>query len=259
MRIEKRLVVITGASSGIGLGLLQRFEKSGDKVIDISRHGRDFKCDVSDYSALKKVMDEIYKRHGEIDIVIACAGYGLNGAIEFVGEEEAKKQFDVNFFGTSNLCKYAIPKMKPNGKIIIMSSAMALLPVPYKAYYAASKVAVDRLAICLRMELSKTSIQVTSICPGDIKSDFTKNRVKQETTNARYGDTIANVIEQSEKKQSKRMPLEKAVNKIYKICEKKTLKSRYIIGLKYKLLNLARKVFPKELMVGMTENLYMKK
>ena len=133
MRIEKRTVVITGASSGIGKGLKEIFERKGDKVIDVSLDGKDYKCDVGDEKRLKEVFDDIYLNHGGIDILVTCAGYGVSGAIELIKEDDAKKQFDVNFFGTSNTCKYAIPMMNRKGKIVIISSATAIFPLPFKA------------------------------------------------------------------------------------------------------------------------------
>ena len=259
MRTERRIVVITGASSGIGLGLLNYFESVGDTVLDVSLDGRDYACDISDPKALKKVIDDIYKSHGNIDILISCAGYGLSGAVELIDEAAAKKQFDVNFFGTSNLCKYAIARMNDNGKIILLSSAAALFPVPFKAYYCASKAAVDSFARCLKMELSKTNIQVTSICPGDIKTNFTENRIKNYQTNARYGNSIKFVTEPTEKTEAKRMNKEVAIKKIYNICEKEKLKPRYIVGAKYKCLNFFRKILPNSWFEKIIKNKFIKK
>ncbi|MBP3431867.1 MAG: SDR family NAD(P)-dependent oxidoreductase [Clostridia bacterium] len=243
MRIEKRTIVITGASSGIGLGLKEKFEKKGDVVIDVSLNGADYQCDVADHKQLKAVFDDIYLNHGEIDILVTCAGYGISGAIELLKEEDTKKQFDVNFFGTANACKYAIPMMKKKGKMVIIASATALFPLPFKAYYCASKAAVDSFAQSLRMELSRTKIQVTSICPGDIKTNFSNNRVKVYETNERYGNSIELSTKPTEKTEKRRMPPEYAVKKLMKICEKKHFKPRYIIGKQYKFFNVCRKVF----------------
>ena len=248
MRTEKRVVVISGASSGIGLGLYNLYKEAGDIVLDISRHSNDYVCDVSDSEKLKKVVDEIYKEYGPIDILIANAGYSVSGAVELIDETEAKKMFDVNYFGTTNLCKYAIPKMNPNGKIVCIASAMALFPVPFQAYYSSSKAAVDNFSTCLRMELSKTKLQVTSICPSYVRTNFSKNRLKVYETNERYGDSIKKTIEPTQKSEAKRMPQEKAVKIIYKICDKNHLKPRYIIGTKYKIFNFFRKLLPKSWM-----------
>ena len=259
MRVEKRKIVITGASSGMGLGLKKYFENLGDDVIDISLDGKDYQCDVSDYKVLKDAFDDIYKNHGEIDMLVTCAGYGISGAIELLDEEATKKQFDVNFFGTANACKYAIPMLKPNGKIIVLASAQAMFPIPFRAYYSSSKPAVDMLAQSLRMELSQTKIQVTSICPGDVKTNFSKNRVKVYETNERYGQAIKLSTQPSEKSENKRMSPEYAIKKIAKICEKRHLKPRYIIGKKYKLFNLARRLFSTNLINKVTMKMYYKK
>lgn len=243
MRIEKRTIVITGASSGIGLGLRNIFESKGDLVIDISKDGSDFKCDVADHKKLKSIFEEIYLNHGEIDMLITCAGYGISGAIELLKEDDTKKQFDVNFFGTANACKYAIPMMKKDGKFVIIASATAIFPLPFKAYYCASKAAVDSFAQSLRMELSQTKMQVTSICPGDIKTNFSANRVKIYETNERYGNSIEISTKPTEKSESRRMAPEYAIKKIYNICEKKNLKPRYIVGRQYKFFNVCKHLF----------------
>ena len=219
VRIEKRTIVITGATSGLGKGLKEIFESKGDVVIDISIDSEQYKCDVGDYKALKKVFDDIYLNYGEIDMLITCAGYGLSGAIELLDEQQTKKQFDVNFFGTANACKYAIPIMNKKGKIIIISSVNAIFPVPFKAYYCASKAAVDNFARCLKMELAR------------------KNRIKVYESNERYGKMIELSTSFTENADKHRMSSDHAVKKIYKICEKKHLKNRYIVGNTFKMLN----------------------
>lgn len=259
MRIEKRTIVITGASSGLGLGLKNLFESKGDVVIDISLDGTDYALDVSDEKKLKAAFDEIYKNYGEIDMLITCAGYGVSGAIELLDEKATKKQFDVNFFGTANACKYAIPMMKKNGKIILIASATALFPLPFKAYYCASKAAVDSFAHSLRMELSETLIQVTSICPGDVRTNFSQNRVKMYETNERYGNSVKLSTQPTEKTEKRRMSPEYAVAKIYKICEKKHLKARYIVGKQYHIFNAFKKLLTDQSMSGIVTKIFYKK
>ncbi len=259
MRIEKRTIVITGASSGLGLGLKNYFEKKGDVVIDISLDGTNYSVDVADHKKLKAIFDEIYLENGEIDMLITCAGYGVSGAIELLKEDATKKQFDVNFFGTANACKYAIPMMKKKGKIIILASATALFPLPFKAYYCASKAAVDSFAQSLRMELSQTQIQVTSICPGDVRTNFSNNRVKVYETNERYGNSIELSTKPTEKTEARRMTPEYAVKKLAKICEKSHLKPRYIIGKQYKFFNVARKMLSQNSMNYFLTKIFYKK
>ncbi len=259
MRIEKRTIVITGASSGFGLGLKNIFQQIGDVVIDISRTGTDYQIDVSDEKKLKAAFDEIYKNYGEIDMLITCAGYGVTGAVELLDEKTTRKQFDVNFFGTTFACKYAIPKMRKDGKIIILSSTTALFPLPFKAYYCASKAAVDNFARCLKMELSQTSIQVTSICPGATRTKFWQNGIQNFDTSERYGNAVKLSTEQNQKTERASMSSQKTIKRIYKICEKKKLKPRYIIGREYKLFNFFRKVFTTKTMDKMSTRIFYKK
>ncbi len=258
MRLERRLIVITGASSGLGKGLKEKYEEKGDIVLDISLDGSNYACDVSDHAKMKAIFDEIYKEYGEIDMLITCAGYGLSGAIELLDETAAHKQFDVNFFGTANACKYAIPMMKKNGKIILIASATALFPVPFRTYYSASKAAVDNFAQGLRMELAQTEIQVTSICPGDVKTNFTENRVKVYETNERYGKAIELSTKPTPKTENRRMSPEYAVKKMFAVCEKKHLKPRYIIGKQYHLFNFAHKIFPLSWINAVTTKIFHK-
>ncbi len=259
MKTKKRTIVITGASSGIGLGLKNKFEALGDTVIDISLNSNQYDCDVSDHKKLKSCFEDIYQKHGQIDMLITCAGYGISGAVELLKEEDTQKQCNVNFFGTANACKYAIPLMKEKGKLILIASATALFPIPFKAYYCASKAAVDSFALSLRMELSQTDIQVTSICPGDIKTNFSKNRVKIYDTNERYGNCIRLSTEPTEKTESRRMSPQYAISKIYKICEKKHLKPRYIIGKQYHFFNACRKMFSTNIMNKALTKIFYKK
>lgn len=255
---EKRTIVITGASSGIGKGLKEAFEKKGDKVISISIDSGDYVCDVSDTNKLKEIFNEIGKEN-KIDMLITCAGYGISGAVELLSEEMAKKEFDVNFWGTVNSCKFAIPLMNKNSKLIMISSATALFPVPFKAYYCSSKAAVSSFSQALRMELSQTDIQVTAICPGDIKTNFTKNRVKIYDTNSRYNDSIQLSTQPTEKTEKRRMSPEYAIRKIELICEKKKLKPQYIVGKQYKIFNFLKHVSSLSLQLKVLTKLFYKK
>ena len=163
-----------------------------------------------------------------------------------------------NFFGTAFACKYALTMLKPRGKIIIISSATALFPLPFKTYYCASKAAVDSFAESLRMELSRTDIQVTSVCPGDVRTNFSENRVKVYDTNERYGKSIDLSTRPTEKTEKRRMSPEYAVKKLLAICEKKHLKPRYIIGNQYHFFNFARKILPQSAMIKILTKIFYK-
>lgn len=244
-----KVVLITGASSGIGQKLKEYYTKQNDIVLNISRNVENddynFSCDISNIENLEKVFNQITDKYNHIDILINCAGYGISGASELISDEEVKRIFDVNFFGTYKLIKLCLPLMNESSKIINISSACALFPLPFRTLYCASKSAVTMFSECLRMELFPTKIQVTNICPGDIKTNFTKNRVKVFATNERYGNRIENATKKVDSREHRRMSIDYACKKIFKICEKKKLKSRYIIGAKYKTFYILQKMFPK--------------
>ena len=126
--------------------------------------------------------DRVMKRfrEGRIDILINNAGYGISGAIEFTPTEEAKKQFDVNFFGMVNVNRAVLPIMRRqhSGRILNLSSVAGQIAIPFQAYYSASKAAVLIYTMALANEVRCFGIHVTAIMPGDIHTGFTAARRK---------------------------------------------------------------------------------
>lgn len=256
-----RIVVITGASSGIGLKTAELFRKSGDKVINISKSPSDvgdenYLADVSNEEEIERVFEEIKRDYGRIDILVNNAGYGMSGVTELLSTEECKKIFDVNYFGTLNCIKKALHIMGNGSKIINLGSAMALFPIPFRAMYGASKAAVVNLSQSLRMELAPLGIDVCVICPGNTKTNFTKNRVKEFDTNERYGDRITVATDKIDKNDSKRMLPDCVARAILKQANKKRTKPMVIVGGKYKLLYLISNLTPKCWLLDITAKLY---
>ncbi len=244
-----RVVVITGGTSGIGEACANEFIKNGDTVVVMSRknhnHSQNFyMCDVSIEAMVNDVFDKIYKKFGGFDILINNAGYGVSGAVELIDSGEAESIFDVNYFGVLNCLKHAIPYMNKNSKIINMSSACALFPLPFRSLYCASKAAVNSLTFATAMEVKPLGINVISVCPGDVKTNFTKNRVKISKTNERYGERIQNAADTIDSKEDKRMSAEVVGKKVFKVAGKKNPKPLVIVGAKYKVFYFLQKVFP---------------
>lgn len=248
-------VVITGGTSGMGKALAERFKNRGDTVIVLARTVEDengIKCDLSNEDEIKSAFKTITEKFGKVDILINNAGYGISGATELIPSSEARKIFDVNFFGTLFCIQNVLPLMQKGGKIINISSACAIFPLPFRTLYCASKSAVSMLSHSIRMEVSTAGVQVCAICPGEVKTNFTKNRIKNFETNSRYGNRIKSATDNIDKNESKRMPLSYAVEKIFKIISKTKLKPQYIIGKKYKILYSLFKTFPLNLFVKAT-------
>ena len=241
-------IVITGSTSGIGLDLLTKLRELGHNVIGISRSENNsensFSCDVSNYEKVVETFNEISRKFSTIDVLVNNAGYGVSGAIELVNKEECDKIMNVNYNGVLYCCKAALPFMKKGGKIINISSACALFALPYRGLYCASKSAVTMLSYSLRMEVERFGVDVCSVCPGDVKTNFTKNRVKVFDTNEKYGTSIENSTKYIDLKEDKRMPVSVVTNHLVKLINKKKMPALKIIGAKYKVFYFFSKILP---------------
>ncbi|MEG1499964.1 MAG: SDR family NAD(P)-dependent oxidoreductase [Clostridia bacterium] len=260
----EKIVVITGASSGIGKELADLFKKQNAQVFSLARSFSgesefEIKCDVTSEESVKSAFAKIKATAGKIDLLINNAGYGVYGATELISLDEAKRQFDVNFFGVLSCIQSALPQLGRGSRIVNISSCCAIFPLPFRTLYCASKSAVSSLGFGMRMELANAGIDVTTICPGDIKTTFTKNRVKVFESNEKYGDSIKLASEFMESKNEKRIDVASACKKIAKICNKQKTKTMYIIGKKYKVLNFFSKILPINFMQNCTNKMFNKK
>ncbi len=257
-----KIVVITGANTGIGKCTADMLRSKGDTVLSLSlaidEEYPEFSyiCDVADESRVKDVISEIGQKYGHIDILINCAGYGLNGVLELLTPERIKKQFEVNVFGLVSCTNHALSFMGKGSRIINISSAMALFPVPYRSMYGASKSAVLSLSFAQRMELKacKSGIDVCAVCPGDVNTNFTKNKEIVVETNERYGDRIKNAFAKFDdpKRKEKQIKPEKVAKKLVKLCYAKKTRPMVIIGGKMKLLHFVTRFTSKNTLLNAT-------
>lgn len=246
---DKRIVVITGGTSGIGKAMAEQFRAQGDIVLILARScdaavEGNYACDVSDEIRVREVFRAIGAKYGRIDILINNAGFGISGAMELLPTEEARRNMDVNFFGILYCSQAALPYMGIGARILNISSACAIFPLPFRGMYCASKAAVSMLSRTMGMETKDSGVYVADICPGDIKTNFTANRVKEIETNSRYGDRVKKAQYKIDSREDKRMSAEKVAVRLVRIAGKRRLKPRYIIGGKYKVFNFIQKVVP---------------
>ncbi len=245
-----RTIVITGGTSGIGLALKELFEKNGDKVITFSI---DESASQDHYQgSVAHEIKDVHEKYGKIDMLINCAGFGMSAITEIAPMEKINAVMDVNFYGTLYCSRAALRYMSEGSKIVNLSSAMALFPVPFKSIYGAAKSAVLNLSFAMRMELAPAGIDVVAICPGDTKTNFTKNRIKEFETTERYGDRLKTSTEHNDAKENKRMSVTYVADQIYKLVNKPKTKPFYIVGGKYKFLYFLTRLTPKSLLINMT-------
>ena len=247
----KKVLVLTGGSSGIGLATVKRFASKGYIVYELSRSGKSFEgvnhiyCDVTNEDTVKAAIEQVIHEQGQIDVLINNAGFGISGPIEFTKTEDAKKQFDVNFFGTLNVVKAVVPHMRKAGKgrIVFVSSVAAVFSIPFQSFYSAAKAALNSLCLALRNELKPFHISVTSLMPGDVSTGFTAAREKSVEGSAVY-TRLEKSVKTMEHDETHGMSPDKMAKKLYKITSKSRVKPLYVGGAKYALFCFLAKIFP---------------
>jgi NAD(P)-dependent dehydrogenase (short-subunit alcohol dehydrogenase family) len=180
-----KIVLITGASSGIGEETVKRLMTAGymvyagarrlDRMKSLADAGaRLLALDVTDDSSMTDAVKTVMQETGRIDVLINNAGYGSYGALEDVPPEEARRQFDVNIFGLARLTQLVLPAMRAqrSGRIVNISSIGGKFGEPFGCWYHATKFAVEGLSDSLRMELHPFGIDVVVIQPGATHSEW---------------------------------------------------------------------------------------
>lgn len=184
----KKVILVTGASSGLGLATANALSAQGHTVYGTSRNISRIKdaafvpleMDVTDDASVNAAIVKVIKAEGQIDVLVNNAGNGITGPLYAMPVEYAKKQFEVNFFGVVRVCSAVLPYMieKKRGLVINIGSLAGLFGLPYQGLYSASKFAIEGYSESLRMELQNTGVKVSVVNPGDFKTDFTGNREK---------------------------------------------------------------------------------
>lgn len=247
-----KVVLLTGGSSGIGLATACALRDDGCKVYEISRkpaeHERitHLSGDVTKAETIESAVRDVISREGRIDILINNAGFGISGAVEFTDVDEAKKQFDVNFFGMVNVCRVVLPHMREqgSGRIVNLSSVAAAVPIPYQTFYSASKAAINAYTMALANEVQPFGISVCAVMPGDIRTGFTSAREKQIRGDEIYQGRISRSIAKMEKDEQGGMSPDKAGVFIAKLALKRSVKPLYAIRIDYKFFVFLSRALP---------------
>ena len=183
--MQLKVILITGASSGIGYDAALMLAEQGHRVYGAARRVElmeglrnkgvtPVKMDVTDEESMVNGIKTIIDAEGRIDVLVNNAGYGYMGAIENVTIAEAKRQLEVNVFGLARLTQLVLPYMRKqhSGRIINTSSVAGKAVIPFGGWYNVSKYSVEALSDALRIEVKPFGIKVCLIEPGGIKTDW---------------------------------------------------------------------------------------
>jgi NAD(P)-dependent dehydrogenase (short-subunit alcohol dehydrogenase family) len=266
------VIAVTGATSGMGRAAAEQLSSRGHKVYGTAygvEMTPDWKhlpytlipCDITKPRDVEDFYSQIREEAGRIDVLVNCAGFSLEGGVEDTTVEEAKSQFEVNLFGTHRMIREVLPIMREQGggRIITVGSLAAQVPgVPFQGFYSMSKKALDGLTEALRMECKSFGIQATTINPGDMKTDFTANRVRAAALtpgSPYYEQSLRSIKAMKDSEMSSQGP--EAIGKIVcRLVEARILKPKYFLEPKYKALLFLMRFLSHKRMEKLVESIY---
>ena len=206
-------ILITGATSGIGLASLHLFAERGWQVWGVSRRGEiaeslppnvhiyplDIRDEVKVEQTIAAIESEAKSLTGEgIGVILHCAGFGIAGAAEDTPLEMVYQQFETNFFGVLKVNRHLLPFMRERkaSLVITMGSVGGKISLPFQSHYSSTKFAIEAYSDALRMEGRAFGLRATVVEAGDTKTPFTAQRVAAIPEGSPYSEQGIHAIEQ---------------------------------------------------------------
>ena len=241
-RVMKKVILITGISSGFGKQTAELLASRGHTVygtvrrdVEISSSITGLKLDLTNVDSIRQAVQTILQKEGRIDVLINNAGMHTGGPIETSPIENIKLQMDTNFLGMVNLTREVLPVMRKQGggTIINFSSIGGLMGLPLQAFYSAGKFAIEGFSEALRMEVKQFNIKVVLINPGDFHTNNSANRrnfLAPTDINDPYHDQYLKTLAIIEKDEANGWEPIVLAKKLVRIAECKNPHQRYIIA-----------------------------
>ncbi|MCF7865338.1 MAG: SDR family oxidoreductase [Candidatus Pacebacteria bacterium] len=195
--LQNKVIIVTGATQGIGLATSHLLSKEGAIVVLVARTEKDLNdasakipnsfpitADMRDIVAIKKMIQEVVSKFGRIDILINNAAQGLNASVETIDIADFRKIIDLNVVGTLAAMQEVIPVMRSRGggQIINISSVASKEIIPYMSAYASTKYALNCISLTAREELKKDNILVSLVHPDLTDTNFGSNLIADDET-----------------------------------------------------------------------------
>lgn len=236
-----RVVLVTGASSGIGEACARHLARHGFRVFGTSRRAEDdaagferIAMDVDSDASVERGVAQVLARAGRIDAVVNNAGWALAGAVEDTTADEARAQMETNLFGAWRVCRAVLPAMRAAGRghIVNIGSIGGRVGLPYQAAYSASKFALAGFTEALSGEVRPLGIHVTLIEPGNYRTGITaKRRVAAGAANgSAYAAAFGKVLQIIQRDENRGAPPQEVARLVHRILESRSPRMRYMVG-----------------------------
>jgi NAD(P)-dependent dehydrogenase (short-subunit alcohol dehydrogenase family) len=257
--LERKIAIVTGASSGIGQATAERLAASGYKVYGTSRRGAQsgrqsfemLPLDVTSDSSVEAAVAQVVRAEGHIDLLVNNAGFGVAPAgAEESSMDQARSIFDTNFFGIVRMTRAVVPHMRRrgSGRIINIGSVLGFLPMPYGALYAATKHAIEGYSESLDHELRTRGIRVSVVEPAYTKTQFDANLLEADAKLDEYREVRAAVANRLKEVMAVADPPGVVANVVLQAASAARPKLRYTAGGLAARLRLLRRFAPARLM-----------
>jgi NAD(P)-dependent dehydrogenase (short-subunit alcohol dehydrogenase family) len=240
MSDSRPVALVTGASSGVGRATASLLAARGYRVFGTSRNPSGeatsgvemLPLDVRDDASVAACVAAVTTRAGRLDLLVNNAGFEQAGALEELSLEEARAQFETNFFGVVRMVKEVLPIMRRqrSGRIINVSSLAGLAPIPFMGIYSASKFAIDGYTEALRLEVSPLGILVSQVEPGFLKTPMMGNRKVSARTIADYDAARERAFAAIRASEEKGPGAEAVAETIVRIAGSVRPRLRYLVG-----------------------------
>lgn len=257
-----KVVVVTGASSGIGLATARRLANKDYRVYGLARRPFSdglFECmqaDVTDLASIEEVLKTIYEREKHIDAVVNNAGMGIAGAVEYAEPESIRRIFDTNLTALVTISSVSMKYLKETkGNLINIGSVAGELPIPFQSCYSATKAGVLNFSLALDGEVRRFGVKVTVVQPGDTKTGFTAARVV-EGGEADYGGKIGRSIRRMEHDEQNGKSPDTVAKAVEKALKKRRPPLKITVGGQYKLFVGLKKLLPARFVNFILRKLY---
>ena len=269
-------ILITGASSGIGLASALLFAKNGYQVWGVSRSGavpqqippdiHMARMDVTDGTSVSSVVETLWKEAvsltGEgFGTVLHCAGSGIGGAAEDTPQHDAEQQFQTNYFGVLRVNRHLLPHMRERGPcmVLVMGSIAGRISIPFQSHYSASKFALEAYVEALRLEGRPLGIRATILEPGDTSTGFTENRLMTIPQGSPYEASAIKAVQKMAKDEKNGASPEKVAMQALKLASRRNPPVRSAVGVSYRLLMFAKRILPDRAAEAVIRSMYLSK